>query len=163
MCLTGEASEPIRLRPATETDLPVILQIERDPSNTPFVGQWSFDEHRSALINPDVGHWIIESAVRQIPVGYVIAIGLSSGTREINLKRIVVSNKGKGIGRKTLRIFHDMAFKEFGADRIWLVVRQNNKRAKKFYIDVGYKEIGAIIRNRNIIMALDHESCRKNP
>ena len=154
---TEEASERIKLRPTTETDLPFVLQVEQDPSNTPFVGQWSLDEHKSALTNPDIGHWIIESEAGQTPVGYVIAIGLSSGKHEINLKRIVASSKGKGIGRKALQMFHRMVFERFGTDRIWLIVRRNNNRAMKFYLDEGYNEIGAIIRNKNVMMALKLE------
>ena len=154
---TEEASERIRLRPTTETDLPFVLEVERDSSNTPFVGQWSLDEHKAALINPDVGHWIIEYEAGQTPVGYVIAVGLSSDKPEINLKRIVVSCKGRGIGRQALHIFHRMAFERLGVGKVRLVVRRNNRRAMKFYLSEGYKEIGAITRNRNIIMVLDLE------
>jgi len=152
---TKEASERIRLRPATEIDLSFVLEVERDSSNTPFVGQWSLDEHRAALINPDVEHWIIESEASQTPVGYVLALGLSSGEHEIYLKRIVVSHKGRGIGRQALRIFHRMAFKSLGARRVRLVVRRNNSHATKLYLSEGYKEIGVSASNRSIIMALD--------
>ena len=159
---TEEAAERISLRPTTETDLPFVMEVERDPSNTPFVGQWSLDEHKAALTNPDVGYWIIGSG--ETPVGYVIALGLSSGKHEIYLKRIVVSCKGKGIGRQALHLFHRMAFEKLGAGRIRLVVRRNNKRALDLYLSEGYKEIGALLKNRNIMMALDLEkvnlSCR---
>ena len=150
-----EASERITLRPTTETYLPFVLEVEQDSANTPFVGQWSLDEHKAALINSDVGHWIIESEAGQTPAGYVIALGLSSGEHEINLKRIVVSRKGKGVGRQALHAFHRMAFETLGAGRIRLVVRRHNRRAIELYLSEGYKEIGATASSRSIIMATD--------
>ena len=153
----SKAPEDITLRPTTEIDLPFVLKVEQDSANTPFVGQWSLDEHKAALVDPDVGHWIIESEAGQTPEGYVIALGLSSGGHEINLKRIVVSCKGRGIGRQALHIFHRMAFEKLGAGRIRLVVRRNNRRAIKLYLSEGYREIGATASNRSIIMALDIE------
>ncbi len=152
-----EASERITLRPTTEIDLPFVLEVEQDSANTPLVGQWSLDKHKVALINSDVGHWIIESEAGQTPAGYVIALGLSSGKHEINLKRIVVSSKGSGIGRQALHAFHRMAFEELGARRITLVVRRHNSRAIDLYLSEGYKEVGATVSNRSIIMALDIE------
>ena len=158
MHLTGETSERVRLRPTTEADLPFVVELEHDPSNTALVGHWSLDEHRAALADPDIGHWIIESEVGQTPLGYVIALGLSSSEHEIYLKRIVVSRKRRGIGRQALRIFHRMAVEKLGAGRIQLVVRRNNESAMKFYVGEGYKEIGALFKNRNIIMAFDLEN-----
>ena len=153
-----EVSERIRLRPTAEADLPFVVELEHDPANTPFVGQWSIGEHKAALTNPDIGHWIIESDDDGAPLGYVIALGLTSNKHEIYLKRIVVAHEGRGIGRKALRVFHHMALRELGAGRIRLVVRRNNERARKFYLREGYKEIGALLKNKNAIMGLDLEN-----
>ena len=69
MSSPNEASDRVRLRPTTETDLPFVLEVERDSSNASFVGQWSLDEHKAALTSPDIGHWIIEYKADQTPAG----------------------------------------------------------------------------------------------
>jgi RimJ/RimL family protein N-acetyltransferase len=135
-----------------------VLDTEQEPSNTPFINQWSLDEHKSALDNPDIGHWIVESASSQTPQGYVIATGLLHKIHDINLKRIVVSSRGKGIGRQALHEFNRKAFEELGAIRVWLVVHPENERAKSLYRSEGYKEVGFTRKKQNVVMALDCES-----
>jgi diamine N-acetyltransferase len=151
----------IQLRPTREADLPFVLHTERDPSNTSFISQWSLEKHDSALRDPDIGHWIIESVSDQRPLGYLIAIGLTDGNGRINLRRIVVACKGKGIGRQALRAFHRKAFGELGAAEIWLIVYQRNERAQSLYRSEGYAEVGLSPSGReekqHIVMALDRE------
>jgi RimJ/RimL family protein N-acetyltransferase len=149
--------ERIRLRPTAEADLPFVLALEQDSSSKGLVGQWSLEEHKTAFVNPDVGHWIIESDPDHTPLGYIIALGISSGSPEINLRRIVVSQKGRGVGRQALHLFHRMAFERYGATKIRLVVRRNNEPAKRLYLSEGYKEIGVTPKNKSSIMTLDLE------
>jgi hypothetical protein len=151
----------IQLRSTRETDLSFVLRAERYPSNVPFVSQWSLDEHRSGLSDPHIGHWIIEYAIDQRPLGYLIAIGLAEGNGRINLRRIVVTCKGAGNGRQALRAFRWNAFEGLGTTEKWLIVCRRNERAQGLYRSERYLRVGLSPRcgeeKRHIVMALGRE------
>ena len=50
--------------------------------------------------------------------------------------------RGKGIGKKLLSFFEDKGFER--ASKLFLLVSDFNVRAKKFYQDMGYQEVGLI-------------------
>lgn len=35
-------------------------ETESDPSNSPYVFQWTYDQHKAAMENPDILHLLIE-------------------------------------------------------------------------------------------------------
>jgi ribosomal protein S18 acetylase RimI-like enzyme len=50
--------------------------------------------------------------------------------------------RGKGIGKRLLSFFEDRGFKK--ASTLFLLVSDFNDKAKKFYQDLGYQEVGLI-------------------
>ncbi|MDF2521526.1 MAG: family N-acetyltransferase [Clostridia bacterium] len=133
----------IGVRNTKEADLDFVLAAERDRANSPYVAQWSREQHVSALDDPDILHVIIADESDK-SVGYAIIAGVLSETRSIELKRIVIVDKGKGLGRKALQLFIKMAFEKLKAHRLWLDVRENNDRARQLYRSAGFVEEGLI-------------------
>ena len=44
------ASDPApRLRPTHEADLPFVRELEQNPENTPFISQWTTEQHADAI------------------------------------------------------------------------------------------------------------------
>lgn len=125
----------VQLRPTLESDLEYVLALEADPDTAPFIHAWPADEHRAAIADPGVAHWIVEDEVRA-PVGFVILRGL--GTEVLELRRIAISEKGRGHGTEALRLVKDAAFGEFGAHRLWLDVYDFNDRARSIYDAEGF-------------------------
>jgi RimJ/RimL family protein N-acetyltransferase len=121
----------VRLRPTSEADLPFVFSAENDPANTPFVRQWTVEEHRAALADPDIRHWIIEVEGDARPVGYLIAMEVESGRGRVTLRRLVVTEPGRGFGRQALRQFHRLAFGALGAAKVRLIVYAGNHRAQR--------------------------------
>lgn len=62
-------------------------------------------------------------------VGYIITVGLENANRNIEFKRIVICQKGKGLGRETIRLIKKLAFERFKAHGLWLDVMCKNSRA----------------------------------
>ena len=135
MCPLSPAG-PVRLRPSGEPDLEFVLKLEADPDTAPFIHAWPIDEHRAAIADPSVAHWIVEDSEREVSVGFVILRGL--GTEVIELRRIAISEKGQGYGTHALRLVKDAAFGEFGARRLWLDVYDFNDRARSIYEAEGF-------------------------
>ena len=56
---------------------------------------------------------------------------------------VVVDNyRGKGIGQKLISYFEDVITADY--DKVFLMVADFNKRAKKLYENLNYKEVGLI-------------------
>lgn len=132
----------ISIRNTTEEDLEFVLQAENMPENAPYVAQWSRMQHIQAFDDSDVLHVIIESENNR--VGYAIVAGLQNSHKAIELKRIVVVEKGRGLGRKALELFKHLAFHELKAHRLWLDVREYNERAIHLYKSLGFQLEGLI-------------------
>jgi diamine N-acetyltransferase len=132
----------VRLRPTTAADLDWVLEAEGHPDNAPFVTQWTRQQHLATLDHPDTRPLIIETIADGRTVGYVILAGLSDPGRNIELRRIVVTDKGRGYGRDTLRRIKTMALEDLRARRLWLDVRPNNPKAKRLYEAEGFRVEG---------------------
>lgn len=132
----------VRLRATTEDDLPFVLEAECHPANAPFVGQWPEGRHREAMASPRWLHGIATSGADARRVGYVILSGVGEPTLE--LTRMVVTEKGRGLGRDLLRLLVRAAFGHLGAHRFWLDVMPHNQRAWKLYASEGFVEEGRL-------------------
>lgn len=119
------------LRPTIENDLDFVLEIERDAALERFVTSETVERHKYYLTESDVRHLIIEA--RGKAVGYGILAGLNDADENIELRRIVIAEKGKGYGRKVLQLIKVMAFEELKAHRLWLDVKDFNSRARHLY------------------------------
>lgn len=129
----------VRLRPSTHADLDFVLALERKPENAGFVGQWSRDEHESAIARPDREHWIIERASNAERAGFLIAYDPVARGFGAYVKRIVVDEKSRGLGREALARFLEHARHALRAPYVWLNVSADNARAQRVYTALGFR------------------------
>ncbi len=134
----------INIRATQESDLNFVVESERDPENAPYIGQWDIGLHRKALSDNDILHLIVEDAETCNPVGHVIIAGIKNISHNIEFKRIVIREKGKGLGRETLRLVKKAAFETLSAHKLWLDVRYKNQRARHVYRSEGFIEEGIL-------------------
>ncbi len=133
----------IRLRHTRESDLDFVLAAEQDEENRPFVKVWTREQHLAALASEDISHLIIESA-GDGSVGYVILAGLSDANRSVEVRRVVVTVKGRGYGKGALRLINDLVFVKLEAHRLWLDVKEHNARARHVYESEGFVTEGVL-------------------
>jgi diamine N-acetyltransferase len=125
------------LRLAVENDIPQIVALERSPAATQFVGQWSEQRHRSTLNGADALYFVSENVSGAIQA-YAILRGLNENSGAIELKRIVISAPGRGLGRRILVELVRLAFEELHAHRFFLDVYEDNARARHVYESLGF-------------------------
>src|SRR5690349_17755368 len=142
--LAARSPVRVRLRPTMQSDIGFVLSIERDPANLPFITPWERTQHEAAIRFPDFRHFIIEGGEGLESVGFLILIGCRSQNQSLELKRMVVRDKGLGFGRAALRVAKKVAFDDLGAHRFWLDVRTNNTRAKSLYDGEGFVVEGVL-------------------
>ncbi len=138
---------PLKLRPTLLSDLEWVHSVETDAHNRPFITPWERPQHEAALRIPDFRHFIVEAGANdQVGSrdGFVILQGCRSPHRSVELKRIVLQTKGRGLGRTCVRLLKRMAFRDLRAHRFWLDVKSLNQRALALYASEGFVEEGRL-------------------
>lgn len=130
------------IRSAQPSDLPFILTLERSFADLGLVSSESAEVHASRMASTDASYFVVEHEGQA--AGYVLLCGLDSNNRSIELKRIVVSTPGEGIGREALRQVMARVFNRLTAHRLWLDVFDDNVRARKTYKALGFVEEGTL-------------------
>jgi diamine N-acetyltransferase len=135
---------PAQLRPTTPADLDFVLPAEAAAHQAGYVRLWTRDRHLQTLTDPNESHWIVEDTTTRERVGYAILLGLQDPDQCILLKRVVITQPGKGYGRSVLPQLLDKAFGELAAHRVWLDVMEDNHRARSLYRSLGFVEEGRL-------------------
>lgn len=98
--------------------------------------------HQRRLSDADCAYSIVEASGS--PAGFVILCGLLPPNQSVELKRIVIAEPGRGLGREVLKRIIDLAFTEFSAHRLWLDVYEDNLRARHVYQSLGFIDEGTL-------------------
>lgn len=128
----------VRLRPTMTSDLPFVLSLEQDPENLPFITPWQRTQHDAAVRFPDFRHFIIEAGADLQAAGFLILIGCRGQNGSVELKRMVVRDKGQGHGRAALRVAKKVVFDDLVGHRFWLHAKAHGERARALYESEGF-------------------------
>ena len=134
----------LRLRPTMASDLEFVQSVEDDAGNRPFITPWERVQHEGAIRFPDFRHFIVEAGEAWPSAGFVILQGCRNPHGSVELKRLVLLPKGLGYGRACVRLLVEMAFRDLGAHRFWLDVKEKNARALALYRDEGFVDEGRL-------------------
>ncbi len=128
----------IELEIASIEDMAKIVAIEAIPENRSFIHADNLHEHEQMHNDSDILHLAIlaEGKIN----GFVLLGGLDNQHRHIEFRRIVVKDKGKGIGRAAIEKVIDFCFDDLSCDMLWLDVFESNARARHIYRSLGFQE-----------------------
>jgi RimJ/RimL family protein N-acetyltransferase len=116
---------------ASRDDIAFVMATERLPENAGLVGRWVRDEHEQALDDPGNAYFI--GSIARKRVRFVIVQRWAPKSRGSLIRRIIVAETGKRIGRELLSKVIDAIFAETNAAWLWLNVRPDNIRAQRCY------------------------------
>jgi len=139
-----DVRQRVRLRPTMLSDLDFVTSVETDTQNLPFITPWERTQHEGAVRFPDFRHFIVEAGSGYDAIGFVILQGCRNPHGSVELKRVVLQQKGQGLGRECVRQLKRMAFRDLRAHRFWLDVKQLNTRALALYQSEGFVEEGRL-------------------
>jgi diamine N-acetyltransferase len=139
--MAGSSTAELRLRPTRPEDLGYVVAAESDAENAPYLAPSPRAEHQAFVDDPRQRHLIAE--VDRRPVGFVL-LRLHPEDRAVELRRLAVTEKGRGFGRAALRAAVRAAFEAHGAHRLWLDVKPHNERARALYRSEGFTEEGVL-------------------
>jgi RimJ/RimL family protein N-acetyltransferase len=124
---------------ATESDIPFIVATERRPGFETLVGRWEPEQHAQAMTEPRYAYFV----ARYIePLGFALLRDWDGPERSTLLKRIAVTEPGKGVGTALLNGLIERVFTETRAHRFSLGLFPHNLRARRAYESVGFQAEG---------------------
>lgn len=129
-------------------DLSKILKIEK--SNIQFVNQYSRKRHIKLIKSKNDLHISIQRNDNKCLVGYMILLNINNANKQLELRRIAISEKGRGYGRESIRLIKELCFMELKFHKLWFDVYCDNIVALKLYISEGFKRDGVLRDNAKI-------------
>ena len=133
------------LQPTAEQDLDFVIAAEADTDVRPWILPWSRERHREALAAPDLAHLLAVDERSARALGFVILAGLEDReNRCIEFRRLVIAERGRGLGRAVIGSVCELVYNGWGAHRLWLDVKQKNARARHLYRSAGFVEEGVL-------------------
>lgn len=138
----------IGLRHTLVTEVAAIKSLESQPDNSQFVMSYTIERHLQVIESRDEEHLMVWDKAANEMIGYVILGGLSNPHMSLELRRIVIKSKGKGIGRQVVQLIKQYCFEQLHFHRLWLDVYTDNERAVHLYRSLGFVEEGRLRENR---------------
>ena len=128
--------EGIRLRTANIHDYDFIDAAERDEDCKPWVNNWSLGARIEKFGDCNFLQTIIETTQGK-PIGFIDFRDMLSET-QVELKRIVIAERGKGYGKQAMYLSQKFAFEFLGRGRLYLGTKVENLRAIHLYHATGF-------------------------
>lgn len=104
-----------------------------------FIIPYSLERHQAELVKPDVVYKSIWHE-REL-IGFLILV-LDQDGHSVEFRRIVIARRGRGYGKRVVRMVDEICHNELGKTRIWLDVFETNERVWHVYQQCGYQQFG---------------------
>ena len=128
----------ILLRNSKREELSHICDLEQSEARN-FIIPYSLERHLEEFAKSGMAYKSIWRSDRLI--GFLI-LALDSDARSLEFRRIVISDAGRGYGKRVVPMVDAICRYEFGRTRIWLDVFETNERARHLYEQCGYHGFG---------------------
>ena len=134
------------IQPATDDDIEEIIAIESHPDNRDFIWIGTVEEHRAEIRDPNHMLLIFRKKEDGQTAGYAL-IRLDFHSHIFEIRRIVITDKGKGLGKESMRELIRYAFEETETNRLWLDVYPDNPVGIRLYESLGMHKDGVLRQN----------------
>ena len=125
-------TERVLILDADESNINFIIEMEKHPDNRDFVWTGTYEEHLSEIKDNQHLLLIFRRIEDNVPIGYSLSrVDFKSEVYE--LRRIVITDKGKGYGREVMKAHLKYAFEDLKMNRFWLDVFLDNIAGIKLY------------------------------
>ena len=128
------------LRPAGPQDFPFIRSLQARPELIALIAADEEAALHANLDDPDILMFVWEEG--GTVSGCAFLAGLTSNSRNREVRRIAVDQPGQGMGERFLTALMAHAFGTLDSHRLWLDVASDNTRARRFYDRLGFREEG---------------------
>ena len=131
---------------AEERDISDIIGLESHKDNRDFLRIGTEEEHGQEIKDPDHMLLIFREKGDNRIVGYAL-VRLNKKSEIFELRRIAISEKGKGYGKEAMKALLKEAFENMNINRFWLDVYPDNVIGIKLYESLGMHRDGILRQN----------------
>jgi RimJ/RimL family protein N-acetyltransferase len=110
--------------------------MEEDPENRNFIWQGTYEEHLEEIGSDSAYLLAFKKKDGDVLVGYCL-IRLDKKSEIFELRRIAITEKGKGYGREVMEGIFKFCFEDLHMNRFWLDVYPDNVIGIKLYKSLG--------------------------
>ena len=128
---------------ATELDIDVVIALESHKDNRDFLWIGTYEEHKSEIADKKQILFVFKEKQTNATIGYSL-IRLDYKSDIFELRRIAISEKGKGYGKEAMHALFKLAFEDMGMNRLWLDVYPDNLIGLSLYKGLGMHKDGVL-------------------
>ncbi|HML35817.1 MAG TPA: GNAT family N-acetyltransferase [Bacillota bacterium] len=139
-------TERLSIVEAVEAEIDAVIELEKHKDNRNFVWIGTYEEHKAEIADENHLLLVFKRKADQAMVGYALA-RMDFKSEIFELRRIVVSDKGKGYGKEAMLAIMKYAFEERNTNRFWLDVYPDNAIGIKLYESLGMHRDGVLRQN----------------
>ncbi len=139
-------TERLWIREAASKHIEEIIALESHPENRDYLWIGTREEHEDEIADPNHLLLIFEAKEDGRIVGYGL-VRLDFKSHIFELRRIAISEKGRGYGRESMEALIRYAFEEMDTNRFWLDVYPDNETGIRLYESLGMHRDGVLRQN----------------
>jgi RimJ/RimL family protein N-acetyltransferase len=109
-----------------------------------FILPYTRDQIIEALVSTEALHCVLVEKVSKKTIGFLLFYGLNNPHRSLELRRIVLTEKGKGYGQQAMELAKQYCFSNLAYHRLWLDVFTDNSVAIAVYEKAGFQREGLL-------------------
>lgn len=128
--------------------------MEQDADVKDYVIPYTQAEHSQNLSDPELIYLGILSEGKLS--GFII-LGTDADKNSIEFRRIVVANRGTGIGQRAITLMEEFCRDELACSRIWLDVFEHNTRGQHIYEKLGYSRFGEKKHGERVLLLYEKQ------
>ncbi|GLI57298.1 GCN5 family N-acetyltransferase [Propionigenium maris DSM 9537] len=130
------ATERMDICLAQKGDIHQIIVLEESKENRRFIWQGSYEDHLKEIECEDTYLLTLKKKSCEGLLGFALC-SLDKRSDSFELRRIAVSEKGRGYGREAIRGIMDYSFNTLESNRFWLDVYPHNEVGIHLYRSLG--------------------------
>lgn len=139
-------TERLLIMEAVESEIDRIIELESHKDNRDFLWIGTYEEHKAEIADKNHRLLVFKRKDDLMIVGYAL-IRLDYKSEVLELRRIAISEKGKGYGKEGMEALLNYAFKEQNINRFWLDVYPDNTIGIQLYESLGMHCDGVLRQN----------------
>ena len=140
------STERLLIVEAIESEIDTIIELEKHKDNRDFLWIGTYEEHRAEIADKNHLLLVFKRKEDLAIIGYAL-VRLDYKSEIFELRRIAISEKGKGYGKEVMAAILKYAFEENNTNRFWLDVYPDNIIGIQLYESLGMHRDGILRQN----------------
>lgn len=131
-----DSARAVFIRKSDIDEAPVFVAMESSDNTADFILSYSLEKHQVEMSKPGIDYYSI--ICKGQLAGFII-IAINEQGADIELRRIVVASRSRGIGQTAILALEHYCRGKYNCHRIWLDVFESNQHGRYLYEKLGFR------------------------